>query len=274
LETWTGDEDLLDTLQMKLISGRFFSKDFPSDNRAIVLNESAVRNIGWEEPIGKKLHSLNLDWTVIGVVKDMHYQSMLHQIRPMGLLHLSSKFNDYPPKYMSVRLSTSNISQTISSLEKIWESFSTGFPFEFSFLDDAYNSLYINEQRTGKLSVIFTFLTIFIAALGLFGLVSFIAVQRTKEIGIRKVLGASASDIAFFLAKGFILLIIVSIVISVPLVIYVMNSWLSSFAYHIDIAWWMFAFGAIVTIVIAMITVGFQMIKAAAANPVDSLRYE
>jgi putative ABC transport system permease protein len=175
---------------------------------------------------------------------------------------------------MSVRLSTSNISQTISSLEKIWGSFSTGFPFEFSFLDDAYNNLYINEQRTGKLSAIFTFLTIFIAALGLFGLASFIAVQRTKEIGIRKVLGASASDIAFFLAKGFILLIIVSIVISVPLVIYVMNSWLSNFAYHIDIAWWMFAFGAIVTIVIAMITVGFQMIKAAAANPVDSLRYE
>jgi putative ABC transport system permease protein len=274
LETWTGDEDLLDTLQMKLISGRFFSKDFPSDNRAVVLNESAVRNIGWEEPIGKKLHSLNKDWTVIGVVKDMHYQSMQHQIRPMGLLHLNSNFNNYPRKYMSVRVSTSNISQTISSLEKIWESFSTGFPFEFSFLDDAYNSLYINEQRTGMLSVIFTLLTIFIAALGLFGLASFIAVQRTKEIGIRKVFGASASGIAFFLAKGFILLIIVSIVISVPLVIYVMNSWLGDFAYRIDIAWWMFAFGAIVTIVIAMTTIGFQMIKVAVTNPVDSLRYE
>jgi putative ABC transport system permease protein len=274
LETWIGDEDLLDTLQMKLISGRFFSKDFPSDSGAIVLNESAVRNIGWEEPIGKKLHSLKKDWTVIGVVKDMHYQSMQHQIRPMGLLHLNSNFNNYPRKYMSVRVSTSNISQTISSLEKIWESFSTGFPFEFSFLDDAYNSLYINEQRTGMLSVIFTLLTIFIAALGLFGLASFIAVQRTKEIGIRKVFGASALGIAFFLAKGFILLIIVSIVISVPLVIYVMNSWLDNFAYRIDIAWWMFAFGAIVTIVMAMITIGFQMIKAAVANPVDSLRYE
>ena len=274
LETWTGDEDLLVTLQMKLIAGRFFSKDFPSDKRAIVLNESAVRNIGWEEPIGKKLQSLNIDWIVIGVVKDMHYQSMQHQIRPMGLFHLSSNFNNYSPKYMSVRLSTNNISQTISSLEKIWESYSPGFPFEFSFLDDAYNSLYINEQRTRILSVIFTFLTLFIAALGLSGLTSYIAVQRTKEIGIRKVLGASASDIVFFLAKGFIVLIIVSIVISVPLVIYVMNNWLSNFAYHIDIAWWMFAFGAIITIMIAMMTLGFQMIKAATANPVDSLHYE
>ena len=274
LETWTGDEDLLDTLQMKLIAGRFFSKDFPSDNKAIILNESAVRNIGWEDPMGKKLHSLDIDWTVIGVVKDMHYQSMQHQIRPMGLLHLKSNFNNYPPKYMSVRLSTSNISQTISSLEKIWESYSPGFPFEFSFLDDAYNNLYINEQRTGKLSVLFAFLTIFIAALGLFGLASFIAAQKTKEIGIRKVLGASVSDIALFLAKGFISLIIISILISVPFVIYIINGWLRNFAYRIDIAWWMFVFGAIVTVVIAMMTVGFQMIKAAVANPVDSLRYE
>jgi putative ABC transport system permease protein len=274
LETWTGDEDLLDTLQMKLILGRFFSKDFPSDKKAVVLNESAVRNIGWEEPIGKILQSFNIDWTVIGVVKDMHYQSMQHQIRPMGLFHLGSNFNNYSPKYLSVRLSTNNISQTISSLEKIWENYSPGFPFEFSFLDDAYNSLYINEQRTRTLSVIFTFLTIFIAALGLFGLTSYIAVQRTKEIGIRKILGASASDIAFFLAKGFISLIIVSIVISVPFVIYVLNSWLSNFAYHIEIAWWMFAFGSLITIVIAVITVGYQIIKAAAANPVNSLRYE
>ena len=274
LETWTGDEDLLATLQMQLISGRFFSKDFPSDNRAVILNEAAVKNIGWANPLGKKLGSLGEEWTVIGVVKDMHYQSMQHQIKPMGLMHLSSNFNNYSPKYMSVRLSTGNISQTISSLKQTWETYSPGFPFEFSFLDDAYNSLYNNEQKTGKLSVIFSFLTIFVASLGLFGLASFIAVQRTKEIGIRKVLGASVSDVAFFLAKGFIGLILVSIVISVPLAIYVLNNWLNNFAYHIDMAWWMFAFGAAVTLAIAMITVGFQMIKAASANPADSLRYE
>jgi putative ABC transport system permease protein len=274
LETWTGDEDLLETLQMKLVSGRFFSKDFPSDNKAIVLNEAAVQNIGWEDPIGKTLRSLNVDWTVIGVVKDMHYQSMQHLIRPMGLLHSSSNFNNYPPKYMAVRISTGQISQTVSSLEKTWKSYSSGFPFEFSFLDDVYNNLYINENRTRKLSVIFSFLTIFIAFLGLFGLAAFTAVQRTKEIGIRKILGASAPDIAFILAKNFLLLIVVAIVISVTLVIYVMNGWLGNFAYHINIDWWMFVLGAIVGLVIAMITVGYQMIKAAAANPVDSLRHE
>jgi putative ABC transport system permease protein len=274
LETWTGDEDLLDTLQMKLVSGRFFSKDFLSDNRAIVLNEAAVRNIGWANPIGKKLQSMKEEWTVIGVVKDMHYQSMEHLIRPMGLLHSSSNFNNYPPKYMSVRLSTGQVSRTLASLEKTWNDHSSGYPFEFSFLDDAYNNLYINENRTRKLSVIFSFLTIFIAALGLFGLSSYTATQRTKEIGIRKVLGASTADISYLLAKNFLWLILVAVVLSVPLVIVVMNLWLRNFAYHIDMAWWMFAFGAFVTVVIALMTVGYQMIKAATANPVDSLRYE
>lgn len=175
---------------------------------------------------------------------------------------------------VQVRLSTTNVSQTIASLEKMWESYSPGFPFEFSFLDDVYNNLYINEQRTSSLSVIFSILTIFIAAMGLFGLVSFNTIQRTKEIGIRKVLGASVSDITFFLTKGFLFLVIVANVISIPLVIYALNSWLNNFAYHIDLAWWMFAAGAMASIIIGLFTVGFQTIKAAVANPADSLRYE
>jgi len=274
LETWTGDENVLDALRMELVTGRFFSPEFPSDKHAIILNEAAVRNIGWKDPVGKILRSMNLDWHVIGVVKDMHYQSMQYQIRPMGLLHKSSNFNNYPEKYLSVRLGTDDVLQTIATIERIWEKYSTGFPLEYSFLDDAYNNLYINEQRTSKLSLIFSTLAIVIAALGLFGLASFIAIQKTKEIGIRKVLGASVPGIAAFLAKGFLWPIFLANIFAIPLVIILMNNWLNNFAYHIDIPWWMFALSVLFSLLVALLTVSYQTIKAAVANPVNSLRYE
>ncbi|MFC2156559.1 ABC transporter permease [Acidobacteriota bacterium] len=274
LETWIGDEDTLETLKMEMKEGRFFSSDFPSDNRAIILNETAVKDFGWKDPLGMKLKSLGEDWTVIGVIKDMHYQSLQKQIRPMGLLHMDSGYNGFPPKYMSIRLKTEDVTHSISSIARSWENHSPGFPIEYSFLDDAYNNLYINEQKTSVLSVIFSLLAILIAALGLFGLASFMAVQRTKEIGIRKVLGATASGITSFLVKGFLFPVAAANIIAIPLVVYVMNGWLRDFAYHTDIHWWMFVLSAAFSIGVALITVSYQTLKAAMKNPVDSLRYE
>jgi putative ABC transport system permease protein len=269
------DHDFLKTLKLEMAQGRFFSREFPSDAKAAVINEKAAEVLGWENPLGKKIWDLENQrkFTVIGVIKDYHYESLHQEIRPQAQL-LSGDYYTGGENYISVRLNTENIVQTILYVENTWKNFAPGKPFEYSFLDDDYDSLYMNEMQTRKLFSIFSFLAIFIACLGLFGLASFIAERKTNEIGIRKILGASVPRIVNHLNKRFIKWVLIATLIAWPAAWYAMSRWLQNFAYRIDLSWWMFVLAAVLAIMIALITVSFQTVKAALKNPADSLRYE
>ncbi len=270
------DYDFLETLKLELAQGRFFSRDFTSDTHAAVLNEKAVELLGWEDPIGKKINNWSRErgnFVVIGVIKDYNYESLHQEIRPQALF-LSTGYFTRVESYISVRLNTEHIPETISRIEDTWKAFAPQVPFQYSFLDKDYDNLYINEKQTKKLFSLFSFLAIFIACLGLFGLASFIADQKTKEIGIRKVLGASVPKIVKNLNKSFLKWVLMANFIAWPIAWFGMNRWLENFPYRIGLAWWMFVLAAVLAVVIALITVSFQTVKAALKNPIDSLRYE
>jgi len=270
------DYDFLDTLKLELVQGRFFSRDFITDSHAAVLNEKAVELLGWDDPIGKKINNWARNrgnFTVIGVIKDYHYESLHQEIRPMALF-LSGGYYTNVESSISVRLNTENISETIKYAGNTWNDFAHNMPFEYSFLDEDYDNLYINEKQTRKLFSIFSFLAIFIACLGLFGLASFIADQKTKEIGIRKVLGASVPGIVKVLNKRFVKWVLIANFTAWPIAWFMMNKWLQNFAYRIELSWWMFILAAVLALLVALITVSFQTVKAALKNPIDSLRYE
>lgn len=270
------DYDFQKTLKLELAQGRFFAKDFVSDSQAAVINEKAVELLGWDDPIGKRIYyngEARKYFTVIGVIKDYHYESLHQGIRPMTLL-LSSERNPEGEFFISARLDTGNMPETIKNIEAIWKEFAPGMPFEYSFLDEDYDKLYMNERQTRKLFSIFSFLAIFIACLGLFGLASFIADRKTKEIGIRKILGASVMGIVRILNRGFVKWVLIANLIAWPVAWFVMDRWLQNFAFRIDLSWWMFVLASALAIVIALITVSFQTVKAALKNPADSLRYE
>jgi len=270
------DYDFLDTLKLELVQGRFFSRDFITDSHAAVLNEKTVELLGWDDPIGKKINNWARNrgnFTVIGVIKDYHYESLHQEIRPMALF-LSGGYYTNVESSISVRLNTENISETIKYAGNTWNDFAHNMPFEYSFLDEDYDNLYINEKQTRKLFSIFSFLAIFIACLGLFGLASFIADQKTKEIGIRKVLGASVPGIVKVLNKRFVKWVLIANFTAWPIAWFMMNKWLQNFAYRIELSWWMFILAAVLALLVALITVSFQTVKAALKNPIDSLRYE
>jgi putative ABC transport system permease protein len=271
------DYDFLETLKLEMAQGRFFSKEFATDSHAAVLNEKAVKLLGWEDPIGKKINNWNQNnrgnFTVIGVINDYHYESLHQEIRPQALF-LSGGYYKNVESYISVRLNTENVSETVKFVGNTWKNFAPGKPFEYSFLDKDYDNLYTNEKQTRSLFSIFSFLAIFIACLGLFGLASFVADRKTKEIGIRKILGASVPRIVNDLNKSFVKWVLVANLIAWPASWYFMNRWLQNFAYRINLAWWMFVLAAALALLIALVTVSFQTIKAALRNPADSLRYE
>jgi putative ABC transport system permease protein len=270
------DYDFLDTMKLEMAEGRFFSKEFITDSHAAVLNETSAELLGWEDPIGKKINNWSRnrgDFVVIGVIKDYHYESLHQEIRPQALF-LSGGYYTNVERYISVRLNTENIAGTIKHIERKWNEFAPQMPFEYSFLDQDYDNLYLNERQTRKLFSIFSFLAIFIACLGLFGLASFIADQKTKEIGIRKVLGASVAKIVNNLNKRFLKWVLIANLIAWPTAWFAMNRWLENFAYRIGLSWWMFVLAAVLAVFIALLTVSFQTVKAALKNPIDSLRYE
>jgi putative ABC transport system permease protein len=270
------DHDFLDTLKIELALGRFFSKEFPSDSYAAVLNEQAVEQIGWDDPINKKINNWlpqRGDFTVIGVIKNYHYESLHQAIRPQVLL-LSGGYHKDPETLVSVRLNTKDISGTVSYIQKIWKDFAHSVPFEYSFLDEDYDSLYMSERQTRKLFSTFTFIAILIACLGIFGLASFTAERHTREIGIRKVLGASVSGITMNLSKKFTTWVLLANLIAWPAAYYFMNKWLANFAYRISLNIWTFILSGLIAFTIALLSVSYQSIKAATANPVDSLRHE
>jgi len=273
LSIMSADEEFIPNMKMEMAEGRNFSKAFPSDQQqAVIINEAAVRSLGWKDPIGKKMAFGPNDTnplTVIGVVNDFHFASMRHHIEPLMIVNQPQVNNT-----VSIRVKPGDVQGTIASIQKTWEKINTNHPFEFSFLDDEFNELYKSEQSFAGLISGFTWLAIFIACLGLFGLASYMTEQRTKEIGIRKVLGASVGNILFLTTKQFITLILLANIIAWPLAYFFMNDWLQDFAYRINIGFETFIEAAVLTLFIAILTISFQAIKAAVTNPVKSLRYE
>jgi putative ABC transport system permease protein len=265
------DIDFLDTYQMQMVEGRFFSKDFLSDSTAIVINENAQKVLGWEDPLQRKVNMNGNSYHVIGVIKDYHYESLHTQVRPMGMIMFP---RDWRPSYVSVKITGEDVPETLDFIEKRWATTTGGFPYQFSFFDQEYQQLYDNEVQTSNMFIFFALIAIFIACLGLFALSAFVAEQRTKEIGIRKVNGAGVNNILLLLSSNFAKWVLMAFIISLPLGFFVMRKWLENFAYKIDLNWWIFAVAGLAALFIALMTVSFQSVKAALKNPVDALRYE
>ena len=269
----SGDFDFLETFGIELIAGRNFSPEFSTDIKgSILINETAAKKIGWDDPIGKEISELLAKLTprtVIGVVKDFHTDS-LHN--PMESILINLDPDDY--SFVAVRLSPENISRTLELVEKKWKEFDPTGMFDYAFLDASVDAQYRTEERLGKIFTYFSMLAIFIACLGLFGLVSFTAEQKTKEIGIRKVLGAPVPGIVFLLSKEFTKWVIAANLLAWPIAYFVMNKWLQNFAFRISIGIGSFLLAASIALLIALITVSYQSLKAALANPIESLHYE
>jgi putative ABC transport system permease protein len=266
------DDNYIPTLGMQLLKGRNFYNNSPADSASVIINETAVQSLGWaagSDPTGKIIiRSGNLHYTVIGLVKDFHYTSAKQKIAPLMML---SHHNNGS---VLIKIKTEDAHALIAGIKNQWDAYNTGIPFSYTFLDDQYASLYSAEERVGAIFTTFSVIGIIIACLGLFGLAAFMIRQRVKEIGIRKVLGASPGTITFMLSKEFLKLIILASLISFPITWYAMNKWLQDFAYRVTIQWWVFILAGCIALLIAAITISFQSIKAALANPVKSLRSE
>jgi putative ABC transport system permease protein len=265
------DPDFFDTYQIPLASGRNFSKEIKSDDSlSFVINEAAVRMIGWnnDEAMGKVFLNGGTKGQVIGVVKDFHFESLHEEIIPI-VFHMQPNY-----RRVSVRVDGKDFQGGIRQLEKVWNEFLPERPFEYRFLSDRYKELYESEQKQSQLFVIFSGLAIFIASLGLFGLATFNALQRTKEIGIRKVMGASLVSILQLLSKEIVLMIIIANLIAWPVAWYLTSQWLDGFAYRIDINFGVYLLAAIIALLIGVVTVSSQTIKAALTNPAITLRNE
>jgi putative ABC transport system permease protein len=271
------EHDYIKTLGISLLNGRSFSEEATSDSASIVLNEAAVKALGYtvENAVGKKvqydLFGSHKIMQIIGVIKNFNYESLHTDIKPFGYTTdiFGNRFS-----YAIVSVQSQNYSQLLKDVERAWTKMAPTVPFVYSFLDEEFQRNYEKERYTSRIIICFTIIAILIACLGLFGLVAFSAEQRTKEIGVRKVLGASITNIIALLAKEFILLVMIAIVVAVPLAWYGMSKWLEHFAFRIEMNWWMFFAAGIIAVIIALCTVSFQSIKAALANPVKSLRTE
>jgi len=270
------DYDFMDVFKMKLLAGRTFSRDFPKDeDTSVIITESSLRPLGFKDPqdaIGKTLNIPRFgDWKPIiaGVVNDYYQVSLKKPLDPSIFF-----CTIYGGEFYSLRIQTNNISQTREHVRQSWIKAFPGNPFEYFFLDDYFNAQYQNERKFGKLFTSFAILAIIIGCLGLFGLSAFMANQRIKEIGIRKVLGASVADITTMLSKDFIRLVAIAVLVASPVAWFVMDRWLQDFAHRVSISWWVFAVAGMTALLIAVITVSFQAVKAAIANPVKSLRTE
>jgi putative ABC transport system permease protein len=262
------ERDFLSVMYIKLIEGKGFSGT-AADSGYFLLNETAIREMGLKDPVGKPFTFHQTKGIIAGIVQDFHFKDMHQKIGPCALF--------WKPEWMGqlhVRATRGHTSDAIAAAKKIWKMYNPEFPFEYTFLDDAYNKMYATDQRTGSLFKVFAFIAIFISCLGLFGLVTYTAQLKTREIGIRKVLGASVSSVTGLLANDFIRLVLLAIVIASPIGWYFMDRWLQDFAYRSPIPWWVFPVAGLVALFIAVSTISFQAIRAAIANPVKSLRTE
>lgn len=265
------DQDLGVTMGLQFVKGRDFNlEQYRTDSTGIILNESAVKAMGFTNPIGQPIKDNGIDWHVVGVIKDFILQSPYSPTNPMVIEGAKGWFT-----VMNIKLNPKNsTADNLKKAEIIFKKYNPEYPFEYKFVDEEYAAKFESEQRTGTLAALFAGLTIFISCLGLFGLAAFTAENRIKEIGVRKVLGSSIIGIVTLLSKDFIALVIISFLIASPVAWWFMHSWLLGYPYHVTIEWWIFAFAAVLSILIALITVSYHAIKAAAANPVKSLRTE
>lgn len=271
----TCDQDFADVLNIKMLEGRFMSRDFPTDVDAVVINKKAAEYFGIDNPIGKKLRIwwTRKNLTIIGIIDNFHFESLHRDVRSMGYL-LPEAIDSTRRPFLLVKISSHVTSDAISNLQRIWDSMSGGLPFEFTFLDDKVNSLYENDNRAGRIVTLFSCLAIFVSCLGLFGLAAFVAEQRTREIGVRKVLGASLSNIMWLLTGQFVKWVVVAILIAWPVGYWVMNRWLEGFAFRTSLSAWIFLMSGLVALAIATLTVSSQVVRAALTNPAESLKYE
>ncbi|WP_339877507.1 ABC transporter permease [uncultured Algoriphagus sp.] len=267
-ENITVNMGLIETMGFEMAAGRAFSPEFGEEEKKIILNEAAVQTIGFQDPVGQIVNLWGEDREVIGVVKDFHFESLKEEVKPAFL-----KYDPGFAQKVMVRIESNDQNASIAGITEVYEKF-TGQPLSYSFMDEDYQSLYASEQRVSDLAKYFGTTAIFLSCLGLFGLAAFTAEKRKKEIGVRKVMGASLVSILTLVSKDFIALILVSILIAVPVAWYFANSWLQSYAFQTDLSWWIFAGSGVLLIVISLITVGYQAYKAASANPVESLRSE
>ena len=267
------DVDYLNVYGIKLSAGRNFIQNTSGDTiRQIILNEMAVKKFGWgnaEAAIGKSFKMGNQKGIVVGVVKDFHFNSLQQAIEPLAIYLRTGNFSR-----ITLKIDIKKASEAVAVIEKTWKKHFPSALFDYNFLSRQIEKQYRADVRFSEIFLYFSVLSLLIACMGLYGLISYAAFQKTKEIGVRKVLGATVYGIVFLLSKDFLKLVVVAFFISTPITLYVMNSWLQDFAYRTDITWWMFAGAGVLVLLIAGITVSFQAIKAAIANPVKSLRTE
>jgi putative ABC transport system permease protein len=278
------DDQFASTLGLEIKDGRFFSRSFPTDSLGLVLNEKAVSALGLKEPVvGTRLITTDqflnprpVDspyiYTVVGVVKDFHFQTLHQAIAPL-VFTSSARFNDVLG-IIPVRIKGDNFATAIKAIERTWHKFVPEKPFHYTFLDQTLAAQYKAEQTVQRVFTVFSILAIFIACIGLLGLAAYATQQRIREISIRKVLGASAGNIIGMLSKDFLKLVTLSAIVAFPLAWIAMHSWLQSFAYRVGLSWWIFVLAWLISLVITMLTISFQAIRAAHANPVHTLRSE
>ena len=277
------DADFVKTMNLEVVTGRGFSAENAADiSGSMIVNEALVKEYGWDDPIGKKLPG-RYEQQVIGVVKNFHFESLHNLIQPLMLVMKPDSvfrrssdvsFGFAPQPRVNVRLKAGNLKDQMAMVQKAWKTVAGDQDFEYRFLDESIDSMYREEQRLGTIVRYASVLSIFIACMGLFGLATLIVARRTKEIGIRKVLGADIKGLVGLLSKDFMVLVIIASVVAFPIAWLALNKWLQDFAYRISIEWWVFIIASCIALLIALITVSFQAIKAAIANPVKSLRTE
>lgn len=271
---YLSDEGLGNTVGLQFIQGRDFDlKKFPTDSTGLIINESALKVMKFKDPIGKVVGDLGIDWHIVGVIKDFILTSPYEPIRPLLICGAKSRFMRF--EVMQIKLNGNNAtSENLTRAEAIFKRYNPEYPFNVKFVDEAYATKFENEKLQGTLAGLFAGLTILISCLGLFGLATYMAENRTKEIGIRKILGASVASITTLLSKDFVKLVLISLLIATPVAWWGMDKWLQSYSYRVGIEWWVFALAGSLSVMIALLTVSYQSIKAAVANPVKSLKAE
>ena len=271
----TCDQDFAETLNIRMTEGRFMSREHPSDVDAVVINGKAKEYFGLPDPGGRKLRIwwTQKDLTVIGVIDDFHFESLHRDVRPMGYI-LPEAIGSNRRPYLLAKVRSARTTEVISHIERAWAAVSAGLPFEFTFLDDRVNGLYENDNRAGRIVSVFSVLAIFVSCLGLFGLAAFVAEQRTKEVGVRKILGARLSSILWLHTGRFVKWVAAANLIAWPVAYWIMGRWLRGFAFRTSLDVRIFLLSGLYALAIALLTVSFQVVRAARANPVDALRYE
>jgi len=272
IQKWRVDFDYVKTMGMEILKGRNFSSEFQTDSMGVIINEAAVTHFGWDDPIGKSIYEgdgSGIQFKVIGVVKDFNFESLRNNIAPVGLYGYAAN-----RKLISVRINSAEIGETVKYIEQIWNEFTGNQQFEFSFLEERFNQMYNAEQKLSSGLRIFSALALFVGCLGLLGLISFVVDQRKKEIGIRKVMGASVINVFYLFTKETLLLISIAFLLESPISYYFMNSWLQDFAYRININLTPFIISGFSAILISILTISYQVIKAARTNPINTINYE